>query len=80
MYYANDAATRHLCTKELRRQISLKAYERREIADSQLTDHSIIPFNVFKDPYLLDTLGLNEKASSEPIIRRLILDNQKNQY
>ena len=28
--YAKEAATRHLGTKELRRQISRKAYERRE--------------------------------------------------
>jgi len=59
-YYAKDAATRHLGVRDLRKQISRKAYERREIADSQLTEHSIVPFNVFKDPYLLDTLGLKE--------------------
>jgi predicted nuclease of restriction endonuclease-like (RecB) superfamily len=59
-YYAKDAATRHLGVRDLRKQISRKAYERREIADSQLTERSIVPFNVFKDPYLLDTLGLKE--------------------
>ncbi|MDR3002339.1 MAG: PDDEXK nuclease domain-containing protein [Fibromonadaceae bacterium] len=60
MYYAQDAATRQLGKRELRHQISRKAYERREIANSQLTKQSAIPFNVFKDPYLLDTLGLKE--------------------
>ncbi|MCL2834152.1 MAG: PDDEXK nuclease domain-containing protein [Treponema sp.] len=60
LYYANDAAQRNLGTKELRRQISRKAYERREIANSKLTDNSTVPFNVFKDPYLLDTLGLKD--------------------
>jgi predicted nuclease of restriction endonuclease-like (RecB) superfamily len=60
LYYANDAVTRNLGVRELRNQISRKAYERREIANSQLSKNSAIPFNVFKDPYLLDTLGLKE--------------------
>jgi len=57
MYYAQDAVARRFGTRELRRQITRKAYERREIADSQLTEKSTVPFNVFKDPYLLDSLG-----------------------
>ncbi|MCL2805160.1 MAG: PDDEXK nuclease domain-containing protein [Treponema sp.] len=60
LYYINEVAKRHLGTKELRRQIARKAYERQEIANSQLKEDSIVPFNVFKDPYLLDTLGLKE--------------------
>jgi len=60
LYYANDAITRNLGICELRNQISRKAYERREIANTQLKETSKVPFNVFKDPYLLDTLGLKE--------------------
>jgi predicted nuclease of restriction endonuclease-like (RecB) superfamily len=60
LYYANDSANRNYGTKELRRQITRKAYERREIADSRLSNQGAVPFNVFKDPYLLDTLGLKE--------------------
>jgi predicted nuclease of restriction endonuclease-like (RecB) superfamily len=60
MYYATDAAQRRLGTKELRRQISRKAFERREIADTRVSDKSKLPFNVFKDPSLLDVLGLKE--------------------
>jgi len=59
-YYANEAVKSHLGTKELRRQISRKAFERQEIANLQLGGDSTIPFNVFKDPYILDTLGLKE--------------------
>jgi predicted nuclease of restriction endonuclease-like (RecB) superfamily len=44
----------------LRRQIARKAYERREIANMGLTEQSKVPFNIFKDPYLLDILGLKE--------------------
>ena len=37
IYYAQDAVNRRLGTKELRRQIARKAYERREIANVGLT-------------------------------------------
>ncbi|MCL1856747.1 MAG: PDDEXK nuclease domain-containing protein [Kiritimatiellaeota bacterium] len=60
LYYANDVAMRHLGVHELRRQISRKAYERREIANATLTETSAVPFNMFKDPFLLDTLGLKD--------------------
>ena len=60
MYYVNDIAIRSYGSKELRRQISRKAYERREIANAELSEESSVPFNVFKDPYLLDVFGLKE--------------------
>jgi predicted nuclease of restriction endonuclease-like (RecB) superfamily len=60
LYYANDVVERNLSVHELRRQISRKAYERREIANTELSDGSTIPFNVFKDPYLLDMFGLKD--------------------
>ena len=60
LFYARDAANRHLGKRELRKQISRKAFERQEIANSQLSVDSTLPFNVFKDPYILDTLGLKE--------------------
>jgi predicted nuclease of restriction endonuclease-like (RecB) superfamily len=60
IYYAEDAMERNYGVRELRRQISRKAYERREIANTELSEQSAIPFNVFKDPYLLDILGLKE--------------------
>ena len=60
LYYAQDIAERSLSVQELRRQISRKAYERREIANNKLSVESSIPFNVFKDPYLLDVLGLKD--------------------
>ena len=60
LYYAQDAAQRNYGTKELRLQISRKAYERREIANSEISENSAVPFNVFKDPYLLDLFGLKK--------------------
>ncbi|MDR0842398.1 MAG: PDDEXK nuclease domain-containing protein [Acidobacteriota bacterium] len=60
LFYAKDAIDRRLGKRELRHQIDRKAYERREIANSNLTDKSSIPFDIFRDPYLLDTLGLKD--------------------
>ncbi len=59
-FYATEAAERRLGVRDLRHQIARKTYERREIANAQLTKQSAVPFNVFKDPYLLDTLGLRD--------------------
>ena len=60
IYYADDAAERQLGVRGLIKQISRKTYERREIAETRINEQSEIPFNVFKDPYLLDVLGLKE--------------------
>jgi hypothetical protein len=72
LYYANDAITRNFGIRELRRQISRKAYERREIANSQVSEDSAVPFNVFKDPYLLDTLGLKENFLEADLDNRIL--------
>ena len=47
MYYANDAIIRQLGRRELRRQVNRRAFERGEIADTQLTEQSIVPQNIF---------------------------------
>ena len=74
MFYANDAIIRRLGKRELRRQISRKAYERREIADSQLTEVSAVPFNMFKDPYLLDVLGLKDNYLEADLEKAIIAE------
>lgn len=60
LYYAREVVDRNVGTKELRKLISRKSYERREIANLHRTEESTVPFNVFKDPYLLDVLSLKE--------------------
>ena len=60
LYYANEAVQRVLSVQDLRREISRKAYERREIANTRTNESHALPFNVFKDPYLLDVLGLKD--------------------
>jgi predicted nuclease of restriction endonuclease-like (RecB) superfamily len=60
LFYLGEAATRQLGKRELRRMIDRKAFERKEIANAQLTEASAIALDTFKDPYLLDVLGLHD--------------------
>ncbi len=60
LFYLKEAATRLLGTRELRQLIARKGFERKEIANAQLTVGTAIPLDTFKDPYLLDVLGLHD--------------------
>jgi predicted nuclease of restriction endonuclease-like (RecB) superfamily len=60
LFYIKDVEERDLNVQTLRKEISRKAYERRDIANSQLSESTVVPINAFKDPFLLDILGLKE--------------------
>ena len=77
LFYAKDSAVRRIGTKELRRQISRKAYERREIANTQISDTSSVPFDVFKDPYLLDVLGLKDNFEEADLEKAILIELEK---
>jgi len=77
LFYAKDSDERRLGTKELRRQISRKAYERQEIANTQVSDISAVPFNVFKDPYLLDVFGLKDNYDEADLEKAILLELEK---
>jgi len=79
IYYARDVLHRRYGVRELRRQISRKAYERYEIANSTLTEQSAVPFNTFKDPFLLDILDLKDNYL-EADLKKAILADVKNSY
>ncbi|MBB4845559.1 putative nuclease of restriction endonuclease-like (RecB) superfamily [Paucibacter oligotrophus] len=73
LFYLGEVATRQLGKRELRQLISRKTYERKEIANAQLAEASAIPLDTFKDPYLLDVLGLHDgylEADMEAAILR----------
>jgi predicted nuclease of restriction endonuclease-like (RecB) superfamily len=75
MYYAQETMRGCLGVRDLRKIISRKAYERKEIADTQITAMSPIPPGTFKDPYLFDVLGIKdeylEADVEEAILREL---------
>jgi predicted nuclease of restriction endonuclease-like (RecB) superfamily len=60
LYYLREVASRQLGKRELRQLIARKAFERKEIANAQLSETGAIPHDTFKDPYLLDMLGLHD--------------------
>jgi hypothetical protein len=56
LFYANLAISEGLNKMNLRRQIETKAFERTQIANTQISGKSKIPLNTFKDPYLFDCM------------------------
>jgi predicted nuclease of restriction endonuclease-like (RecB) superfamily len=60
LYYAEEVNKGFLGVRDLRHLIARKAFLRRNNANLQLTRQSKIPFNAFKDPVILDTLGLKD--------------------
>jgi len=77
MFYANDAIARQLGKRDLRKLISRKAYERQEIANYQLSDSSGVPFNAFKDPYLLDVYGLKDNYLEADLEKAILTELEK---
>lgn len=77
LFYAKDAVERQSGIRELRQTIARKAYERTEIANTQLTNQSVIPFNVFKDPYLLDVLGLKDNFLESDLENAILIELEK---
>jgi predicted nuclease of restriction endonuclease-like (RecB) superfamily len=75
LYYAKTCAEQKWGKRELREQINRKAFERVEIANTQLAKSDNIPLNTFKDPYILDFFGLRdtylEKDLESAILREL---------
>ncbi len=60
MYYLHKAIEETWNKRELQFQIERKAYERQEIATMQLADSFSEMKDTFKDPYILDFLGLKD--------------------
>jgi predicted nuclease of restriction endonuclease-like (RecB) superfamily len=75
IFYANLAAAGALGKRELRKQIATKTFERTQIANMQNKSTSTSIYNSFKDPYLLDFLGLQntylEKDLETAILKEL---------
>jgi predicted nuclease of restriction endonuclease-like (RecB) superfamily len=75
LFYAKSAITQALGVRDLRRQIAGKTFERTTIANLQNASNNPAIHNSFKDPYLLDFLGLKstylEKDLEEAILREL---------
>ena len=75
LYYLNESAQSVASVEKMRDMIKRKDYERKKIADTQISEGSKIPYGTFKDPYLFDALGIKdeylEDDLEEAILREL---------
>jgi predicted nuclease of restriction endonuclease-like (RecB) superfamily len=75
LFYAQASANEALGIRDLRKQIATKTFERIQIANLQNKSTNTNIYNSFKDPYLLDFLGLQntylEKDLETAILKEL---------
>jgi predicted nuclease of restriction endonuclease-like (RecB) superfamily len=77
LYYLEEAARGLISAKSLRELINRKAYERKEIANTQITDTERIPLNTFRDPYLFDILGLKDEYQESDLEAAVLRELEK---
>lgn len=74
-FYVQQIAEQQWSVRQLREQIKRKAFERAELANTQLVKKEEVPLDTFKDPYILDFLQLTEgyleKDLEQAILREL---------
>lgn len=75
-FYIEETAAKRLSVRELRAAIARKAYERREIANSQIPAGSAVPRDTFSDPLILDTLGLADTFLEKDLEAAILRDVQ----
>jgi len=74
LFYAQLVIEQKLSIRELRKQISLKAFERTDIANLQnVSSHPAI-YNTFKDPYFLDFLGLQNSYLEDDLENAILAE------
>jgi len=73
-FYINKVSEELWSVRELRKQISRKAFERNEIANSQINSPSDLSYNTFKDPYLLDFLELKNGYLETDLEKAILFD------
>lgn len=73
-FYVQEAVGQGLSVRSLRQLIARKGYERREIANAQIVGETAVPRDVFRDPYLLDFLGLEDTFLERDLEAAIIRD------
>jgi predicted nuclease of restriction endonuclease-like (RecB) superfamily len=71
-YYANLSSAEYWSVRDLRKQIASKAFERNEIANTQLSTFKPELLNTFKDPYILDFLNLKNTFLEQDLERAIL--------
>jgi predicted nuclease of restriction endonuclease-like (RecB) superfamily len=73
-FYVDQAVSGRLSVRALRELIGRQGYERKEIANAQIPGGSMVPADSFRDPYLLDFLGLQDAYAERDLESAIIRD------
>lgn len=73
-FYIEQTSLKQLAVRDLRRAIARKAWERREIANSQIPEGSAVPRDTFTDPVILDMLGLHDSYLEKDLEAAILND------
>lgn len=77
LFYAQLAINETLGKRDLRKQIANKVFERTTIANLQINQTATIPINTFKDPYLLDFMGLQNGYLEKDVESAILSELEK---
>ncbi|MCL2059706.1 MAG: PDDEXK nuclease domain-containing protein [Oscillospiraceae bacterium] len=77
LFYLNEANRGIISVAQLREMINRKTYERKEIADTQISSISPIPLGTFKDPYLFDVLGIKDEYLEDDVEEAILRELEK---
>lgn len=76
-FYIEQAISGRLSAKGLRELIGRQGFERKEIANAQTPGSAMVPVDSFRDPYLLDFLGLRGAYSERDLEDAIVHDLQE---
>lgn len=74
LYYLSEAAANMIGAKAMRKLISRRSFERKEIANAQIRPGAALPFDTFKDPYLFDVLGLKDDYAEKDLASAMLAE------
>ena len=67
----------HLSVRALRELIGRQGFERKEIANAQAPSDAVVPVDTFRDPYLLDFLGLRDAYAERDLEAAIMADMEE---
>ena len=73
-FYIEQAVAARLSVRALDELIGRQGYERKEIANTQTSATSPVPADSFRDPYLLDFLGLRDAYAERDLEEAIVHD------
>ena len=73
-FYIEQAVAARQRVRALDELIGRQGYERKEIANTQTSATSRVPFDSFRDPYLLDFLGLRDAYAERDLEEAIVHD------